>query len=196
MAGPKLKYNDSFPGIVRSMRREGYSIKEIAAKLKVTKSTLMHWANGSRNRPSPLTLKKQTELADALKESKEEFIANVKASLGRRAIGFRYTETKTFGTIEKKKDGDKGKVKIQRFEKTEKELVPDVAACMAILTNLSDWKHRQSLEHTGKDGKPVEITGKDGKPLINGEVVTYMLPDNGRGDGKEKGKRQKAKGKG
>jgi len=174
MAAPKLKYRDEFPAIARSMRREGYSLKEIAKKFSVSVSTLLRWAYGHKRQASPLTPQQMKELSKALQESKEEFLANVKASLGRRAVGYNYTETKRFGSWVTNKETKKRTFIVTREERAKKRMAPDVAACMVILTNIGGWKHRQSLEHTGPDGAPLNNT--------NQPQVFIYLPDNNRGD--------------
>ena len=177
MAGAKSKWHDGIPAIVRSMRREGYTIENICKKIGIATSTMNQWAYGTKAKVSTLSKKNQMELSEALKESKEEFLSNVKISLGRRAIGYDYTETKRFHKlVDEVKDGKatgKRLKVLQRTEKSNKRMPPDLGSAMAIMTNIGDWRHRQSFEHTGKDGAPLNT----GIP----QVIVY-IPDNNRGD--------------
>lgn len=72
--------------------------------------------------------KQYPDFKNALKRGKEPFIAEVENALAKRALGFDYTETKTYIKIE---DGRE----VQYQERTTKYYPPDVAACSILLKN-------------------------------------------------------------
>lgn len=139
--GPKPKYHywltDEGLDKIKDWAIEGKTNQEIAGKMGIAVSTLYEWLN------------KHTELTEALKVSKEVVDDQVEDTLLKRALGYYSTETRT----ETYKDGS---IKVIT---TTKEILPDVTAQIFWLKNRrrDQWRDRQDLEHTGKDGGGIKI---------------------------------------
>jgi hypothetical protein len=79
--------------------------------------------------------KEHPELAQALKEGREELVENLKMTLKKKAQGFYYEETKT---VVKQEDGAEVKI-IERYKKYAQ---PDTGAAHLLLKNLDDsWRN-------------------------------------------------------
>ena len=75
------------------------------------------------------------ELAQALKEGRQELVENLKMTLKKKAQGFYYEETKT---VVKQEDGAEVKI-IERYKKYAQ---PDTGAAHLLLKNLDDsWRN-------------------------------------------------------
>ena len=139
--GPKPKYHywltDKGLNKIKDWAIEGKTNQEIAGKMGIAVSTLYEWLN------------KHGELVEALKSSKEVVDDQVEDTLLKRALGYFTTETRT----ETYKDGS---IKVIT---TTKEILPDVTAQIFWLKNRrrDQWRDRQDLEHTGKDGGGIKI---------------------------------------
>lgn len=139
--GPKPKYHywltDEGLNKIKDWAAEGKTNQEIAEKMGIGVSTLYEWLN------------KHTELVEALKVSKKVVDDQVEDTLLKRALGYFSTETRT----ETYKDGS---IKVIT---TTKEVLPDVTAQIFWLKNRrrDQWRDRQDLEHTGKDGGDIKI---------------------------------------
>lgn len=122
--GRKSKYDTHvkpYLNRIPKWRRNGMTEAQIAKKLGIAMSSFS------------LYKLKHPEFSEALKNSKEELIENLESSLYKRAMGYRYEETK----IEKESDGR------AKITKTTKELPPDVGALIFALKNLAPgkWKN-------------------------------------------------------
>lgn len=139
--GPKPKYHywltDEGLNKIKEWAVEGKTNQEIANKMGIGVSTLYEWLN------------KHVELTEALKVSKEVIDDQVEDTLLKRALGYMSTETRT----ETYKDGS------TKVITTTKEILPDVTAQIFWLKNRrrDQWRDRQDLEHTGKDGGDIKI---------------------------------------
>ena len=139
--GPKPKYHywltDEGLNKIKDWAIEGKTNQEIAGKMGIGVSTLYEWLN------------KHIEIVEALKVSKEVVDDQVEDTLLKRALGYMSTETRT----ETYKDGS---IKVIT---TTKEILPDVTAQIFWLKNRrrEQWRDRQDLEHTGKDGGGIKI---------------------------------------
>jgi hypothetical protein len=79
--------------------------------------------------------KEHPELAQALKEGREELVENLKMTLKKKAQGFYYEETKT---VVKQEDGAEVKI-IERYKKYAQ---PDTGAAHLLLKNLDEsWRN-------------------------------------------------------
>lgn len=118
--GPKSKYDPKIhPQLVKWMCRSGLTNEQIAEELHIHKETLLKWA------------KENTELADALKTSRNFIDSLVEDALLKRALGYSYIERK----VERGK-GPKGPVNI--YSVTTKKVIPDVTAMAQLrLTSIS-----------------------------------------------------------
>lgn len=135
---------------IRGLKRHGVPDEEIAVILKVAPSTFALYKT------------KHPELSEALKEGKDDAVAKVEGALYRRAMGYDVVETKSIGT---KKEGEDPVV--TRYEKTVKQVHPDVTAQIFFLKNVCPerWRDKQDLEHSGN--------------LTTQAVVHWYIPDNG-----------------
>lgn len=99
----------------------------------------------------------KTDFSETIKKAREAFANNVSrevaSSLAKRARGYKYTEVKTEMVA-----GAAGKPVIARMTKTEKEVAPETAAAIFILTNVDagNWKNRQSKDITS-GGEPLQV---------------------------------------
>jgi len=103
---------------------EDYDERQIATeKLGIAVSTFENYKN------------KYPELREALKKGKQNLIAELKASLKKKAKGYYYEETKT-----STRESADGKVKV--VEKTKKYAQPDTGAIHLLLKNLDEsWRN-------------------------------------------------------
>jgi len=115
----KSKYPDAKTKLllVEKWARDGLSEKQIATNLGICKSTMEDYK------------KRHPDFLAALKKGKEPFLAEVENALAKRALGFEYTEEKTY--IKKNDDGTTTQYK----EIATKYYPPDVAACSILLKN-------------------------------------------------------------
>ena len=115
----------------QSLAMEGKTDKEIADRMKISRSTLSKWKTESQ------------EFADALEYGKEIADSKVEQSLYKRAIGYKYKEKKVIVTM----DAD-GNQKPARIETVEKEVIPDTTAQIFWLKNRkrNAWKDKQDIE--------------------------------------------------
>ena len=139
--GPKPKYHywltDEGLNKIKDWAVEGKTNQEIASKMGIGASTLYEWLN------------KHPEIVEALKVSKEVVDDQVEDTLLKRALGYLTIETRT----ETYRDGS---IKVIT---TTKEILPDVTAQIFWLKNRrrDQWRDRQDLERTGKDGGGIKI---------------------------------------
>lgn len=103
---------------------------DLAAFLDVAESTIHLWK------------KQHPEFSESIQEGKERANANVAFSLYNRAVGYDIT-------VQKVVNGEL---------KDCKEHVPgDVQAQRLFLSNRTQWRDKQQMEHSGVDGKPIQV---------------------------------------
>jgi hypothetical protein len=114
------------------MRRNGLTLKEMAAEFKVALSTLQEWQ------------RKYPEFAYALDEGRDKADARVTASLYQRALGIK----ESIRVLNRKGEV----VEVDIYEK------PDTTACIFWLKNRRPdlWRDVWRHEMTGKEGGPIE----------------------------------------
>ena len=139
---------------VRSMAREGLSIKQIAKQLYIADSTFRAYAA------------KYPELKEALKEGKEEADAKVENGVFFSACGGIKTIKKAIKL--KKPIFDKynkkiGEEEVIAYADEEIYCPPNIAAAIFWLCNRQKekWKHQRNIEFKAKDGKKIEISFGD-----------------------------------
>lgn len=128
-AGRKSTYSPEMLPIIEGLCRNGYTDKEIAAKIGIGYSTLSEWKN------------KYPELRDALKRTKEIVDLEVEKALLSRALGYTVTETETITT--------QNNTKVKTITK---HIAPDVTACIFWLKNRQPdkWRDKQVVETENK----------------------------------------------
>lgn len=117
--------------------RNGLTDEQIAANIGIQPSTLYEWKN------------KYPEVSESLKKGKEVIDIQVENALLKRALGYRYTEvTKELVLGE-----------MITTKTVVKEVHPDTTAQIFWLKNRkpTEWRDKQSLEHSGKDGGPIQV---------------------------------------
>ena len=130
-AGRPSRYvNEYHVPWTKSLARRGLTVEEIAREIGVAKSTFCKW------------VAENEELSDALKEGRSIADSKVEDSLYRRAVGYTYTERKTIVSA----DGEGGQ-RPARVEMVEKEVVPDVTACIFWLQNRmpAAWRDQRNI---------------------------------------------------
>lgn len=117
--------------LLEAWARNGLTDEQIAHNMGITTSTLYDWKN------------KYSEISESLKRGKEVIDILVENALLKRALGYKYTETKK---IESKKDG-------LRTEVTIKEVVPDTTAQIFWLKNrkLQEWRDKREVTNKVKE---------------------------------------------
>lgn len=93
------------------------------------------------------------ELADALREGKQDLVAELKDALRRKALGFHYEETKTT----QRKENGKTIVSIETFKKYSP---PDTVAAHLLLKNYDEDWHNDDCETIKQKRKALEQTDK------------------------------------
>lgn len=125
MARPS-KYNEKYHvPWAKSLAMDGRIEKEIADAMEISMATLSRWK------------KEFPKFAEALEKGKEPADAEVELSLFKRAKGYSYKEKKVIVAMDK--DGNQ---KPARIETVEKEVAPDVTACIFWLKNRRPDKYR------------------------------------------------------
>lgn len=111
--------------MLEAWARNGLTDEQIAHNMGITASTLYDWKN------------KYSEISESLKRGKEVVDILVENALLKRALGYKYKETKT---IESEKDG-------MRTEVTTKEVVPDTTAQIFWLKNRKpqEWRDKREV---------------------------------------------------
>lgn len=104
---------------IRAWARQGLSDVDIAAKMKINRSTLYAWRSRSQ------------ELEDAVNEAKDEADALVENALYKRAVGYKYTETRTETLLNP--DGTVNGV--TKVVQTTREVIPDITSIIFWLKN-------------------------------------------------------------
>lgn len=113
----------------RGLALRGATAEEIAREFGVAKSTLYKWA------------KEDEAFSNALNESRDIADMDVERTLYQRATGGKSRETKKVIEIVD------GQPQVKRVEETERELAPDVTACIFWLKNRQPqlWRDRQDV---------------------------------------------------
>lgn len=138
--GRPTKYRDDFPEIAANLCASGATDQEVADYLGVVVSTLYQWKAI------------YPDFSKALKVGKELADDRVIASLYHRAVGYTYPAVKIF------QNGGEPVIVPYR-----EHVPPEVGAGKLWLTNRKpdEWRDKQNLEHTGKDGKDLNPTLAD-----------------------------------
>lgn len=127
MAKGKYDYWISPEGLLKleGWARDGLIDEQIAHNIGITTKTLYVWKN------------KYSSICDALKKGKEIIDIQVENALLKRALGYKYTETKT------EREGGT----LTKVVTTVKEVVPDTTAQIFWLKNRKPDKWRDRREH-------------------------------------------------
>lgn len=125
--------------------RDGVKEIEIAARMGVLPQTLSRWKQ------------QHPEMAKALSRGKEIVDYQVENALLKAALGYSYTEVKTYINGDADKNGNR-KV---RIEKVEKQQGPNVTACLAWLNNRKSNEWRRNRDNV------IEIEDADHKITVN-----------------------------
>lgn len=153
----KTKYDPAtYPVLAEGWAREGATDKQIAAKLGISESTFYHY------------VKTYAAFEKALKDGKAPVDTLVENSLLKRALGYKYTESKKVMSGEK----------VIREEKTTKHVVPDTTAQIFWLKNRKPaiWRDKQVLGH--------ELEKLSDEDLS--KVITGLFTDNTDSEGHKK----------
>lgn len=135
-----MKYNEETIRSITDALKDGDTIDDACVKAGIDRSTFFEWMKDE----------KKSDFSDSVKRARAEFrktiVSRLEHSLWKKALGFEFDETKT----ETNKEGVTTKKTIIK-----KYYPPDTAALIFALTNVSpdEWKNRQNIEATGKDGR-------------------------------------------
>lgn len=131
--------------LISCWARDGYTLQEISDKIGIARMTLHKWK------------KQYPEIRKAIEESKEVIDYKVENALLKAALGYKTKEIKV--TLGKKIIN--GEVFNVLKETTEKEVGPNVTACMAWLNNRKhdQWKrNRDKVLELDEEENNVSIT--------------------------------------
>jgi hypothetical protein len=134
-AGAPTKYKPEYNEQVYKLCLLGATDKETADIFGICEATLNNW---KEDYPGFL---------ESIKRGKTDADANVAKSLYKRATGYTVDTVKVFQF-----QGEPVIVPVVE------EIAPDTGAAMAWLKNRrkEQWRDRQDIEHTGKDGGPIQ----------------------------------------
>ncbi|MFZ5939040.1 MAG: hypothetical protein ACOYXB_00575 [Bacteroidota bacterium] len=129
------KYNSSFPVLAEGLAREGFTDKQIAARLGISESTLYEYQ------------KAHPEFSEAIKRGKAPVDFEVENALLKRALGYSFTETHTTTRVAKEKEEVTEKKIVTR------EVAPDVVAAIFWLKNRrpDKWRDKQEISINYED---------------------------------------------
>jgi len=150
----KSKYEEWLQpdGLLRitAWARDGLIDREIAHNMGVSLSTLSDWKN------------KYPVIMESLKHGKQVVDIAVENALYKRTQGYEYTETTSeplYDSMGTAIIDENGKPIIAVTKIVKKQVAPDVTAQIFWLKNRKpkEWRDKQDVEVTGKDGKDFEI---------------------------------------
>jgi hypothetical protein len=165
--GRKPEYDPAYHiPLAVGLARAGFSMDKIAELMKKSRNTVYRWKVD------------HPEFAQALEGGKTGYIQGIVNKLTQRAEGYEAIEEQTeFETVDIEIDdpdspGEKKTVKQEipvKRKVTKKQIAPDVAAIMQILTNKDpeNWKNKQSIDMDGKLGVTDENQRDLAKELVN-----------------------------
>lgn len=138
MAKGKYHYWITDEGLLKleGWARDGLIDEQIAHNIGITAKTLYEWKNRYR------------EISEALKKGKEVIDIQVENALLKRALGYKYTETRT------EREGSV----LTKVVTTVKEVVPDTTAQIFWLKNRKPdkWRDRRDYDISGE----LDVLGK------------------------------------
>lgn len=129
--GRPTKYDPKYhPRWARGLLLRGATVEEIADEMGVALSTIYKWRET------------HPEFSEALNESRALADMDVERTLYQRAMGGKSRETKRVVKLD-----DNGQPHVERIEEIERELAPDVTACIFWLKNRQPalWRDRQDI---------------------------------------------------
>lgn len=156
-AGRPSLYDESYPKQAEKLCRLGATDQEIADFFEVDIRTVYRWK----------TL--HEEFCQALKAGKDEADDRVERSLYQKAVGYEQDEVKIFmpaGADEPVYAPFRAKV------------APDTTAAIFWLKNRrpGEWRDKQTLEHTGKDGGPIALDASKLSTAALAELLAAREP--------------------
>jgi len=159
--GRKPSYSKEFPKQATSLAKYGATDREIAQELGVSEATLHRWKHS------------HPEFCEALKVGKGQADARVVQSLYRRATGYSYDAVKILQ--------NNGRPVIVPYVE---HVPPDTTACIFWLKNRDreNWRDRQEMEHSGKNGGPIPIANVDASKLSTETLQELMRARRGETD--------------
>lgn len=137
MAGRPSKYDTHVQpklNLVESWARDGLTLEQIAHNLGVALSSLCEYKN------------QYSELAEAIKNGKDDIDVQVENALLKRALGYNYAEVTYENGIETKR--------------VVKEVTPDTTAQIFWLKNRrpAAWRDKQDIEHSGTMTNKIDMS--------------------------------------
>lgn len=134
--GRPTVYKDTYAKQAGKLCKLGATDQDLAAFFEVSLRTIANWKA------------QHSEFLHALKAGKEEADARVERSLFHRAVGYEQEAVKIFMPA-----GASEPVYAPYTER----IAPDTTAAIFWLKNRrpEEWREKQLLEHTGKDGGPI-----------------------------------------
>lgn len=131
--------------LISCWSRDGLTLTEMAQRMGVTRATISRWR------------KQYPEFYKATEEGYEMCNYRVENALYSRCLGYKTKEVKTIVYPEVDKNGSR-KV---RIETTEKEVLPDVTACLSWLNNKCPEKWKRNRDNY------IDPNSDDAKVTIN-----------------------------
>lgn len=129
--GRPTKYSPKYhPQIIELLSRLGYTEKESAEFIGISKSTLNNWKN------------KYPEFLDSKKRGLDNIINQIEHALYKRAIGYEYKETH----VEAEIIGNEETKAVKKVKELYKQMAPDSTSIIFSLKNLAPEKWRDRKE--------------------------------------------------
>lgn len=161
---PNSKFSTKFVEITAKLKSMGFTNQDIAYTLGVAQSTLMTWS------------KKYPELAEAIKDGKENSIIKLVAKSIRLATGYDYVDEN-----EKwKPNKNTGELELVEVSKFKKHQPPNPKMLMFLLCNMDpdNWRSEHKIEVNHNDMVSVKLDGNIARAQI--ESLAGKLLDQGR----------------
>jgi transposase len=139
----------------------GATDEDLAEFFEVSIRTIARWKT------------KHEEFCQALKEGKSEADDRVERSLYQRATGYTHDAEKIFN--------NQGEILRAGYRE---HYPPDTTAAIFWLKNRrpEQWREKQQLEHTGKDGGPIEVEEVSARELVTSRIAR-LTERGGQGEG-------------
>ena len=153
--------------ICKLIESDDYTQKEICQQVGINQDTFTDWKHN------------HSDFSDAIKKADKKrlqfFAVEARKSMLKKIQGYDYEETHATMIPSKEKDG-KGVIKEQK--KIKKHIPPDSTLLMYVLNNTDpeNFRHKEHMEHTGKDGNNLFQSMTDEELLTKINKISKSKP--------------------
>lgn len=162
----KVKYcKEIIRDICKLIESDDYTQREICKRVGINEDTFTDWKQD------------HSDFSDAIKKADKKrlqfFAVEARKGTLRKIQGYDYEESHIVMTPGTKE----GKGKIKEQKKIKKHVPPDTTLLMYVLNNTdpNNFRHKEHMEHTGRDGKDLVPSLSDKELLDRIEKLSKIL---------------------